>query len=209
MEKITFNDSPETIDFFTRYGRAMSEWATLECVMGMWFQKAVQHPGPQHFNIGASSIFYSARSFNGRFEMLKAASGSQHLSGEEREFLCAAIKLASKYNSTRSKLAHRAWLGGTKHGVVLHEGDDPFYEKSPIMSEHLDNAAYHFSVLSRTMLYVVAIHGLQPQEGLRRVRLLPKLPTHDADTRLLGGFLALPDEAVRRIPPEFRETPQP
>lgn len=57
--------------FYRRYGRALSSWADIEAILAMWFTYACD----PDWKIASQmeEVFYSARSFNGSADMLKAA----------------------------------------------------------------------------------------------------------------------------------------
>lgn len=170
----------------------MAAWADLEHSLSDWFDRAIQTEGGKDVN--SEGIFYSARSFLGRADMLKAASHSNLLSSDERKFIRAALKCARDYNTFRSKLAHRMTVrkqgfGPDEDGTYLHEGNDPFgrNENLPAISaEHLSNATQHIDALRWVISITAVSGGIEPQEGLRLIRLLPKDPHLAVDARLLA-----------------------
>jgi hypothetical protein len=183
--------------FYTVLGRAMAEWANLEYALALWFAKATI--SREENQILAYNIFYSARSFLGRYDMLKAATASPRLTADERKFIRKASKLASDYNKLRSKLAHRQTIfypSETPPVAKLEEPLDPFeFNSTHLTVEQVDNARFHFEVLASTILYALTRldgRGLSPEEAYRRVSLLPKEPHLDADTHLLEPFLKTP-----------------
>ena len=182
--------------FYLQYGKAMAAWADLERALSDWFRRAIEPDGSK--DVSAQEIYYSARSFNGRADMLKAASNSSLLTIEERKFVRAALKKATDYNSFRSKLAHRVtveWTGygAGKDGLFLHEGDDPFglREFLPTISfEHIHNATRNFDGLRWVILVTAVPGGKSLQEGLRLVGQFPKEPHLGADSHLLEAVYA-------------------
>ncbi len=91
-----------TVDFHIHYGNAMARWAQLENALYLWFSAATA----MNDAVGRA-IFYSARGFAARAEMLEAAvEHATTLSPEQIEFLKEAIKKARQYSGFRNKVAH-------------------------------------------------------------------------------------------------------
>lgn len=182
---------PAVEEFYTRFGKALAAWADVENSLADWFRRAIEPEQGAHVN--ADGIFYSARSFNGRADMLKAAASSSHLSAEERKFIRKALKKATDYNTFRAKLAHRVAVekkgfGPDEDGMFLHEGDDPFgrNEHLPaIDTKHLANATLNFDALKWIVSITGIPGGIEPEEGLRLVGLLPTEPHLAVDSHLL------------------------
>lgn len=182
--------------FYTQYGKVMAAWADVESALADWFHRSIQ---PDHGkDVNAESIFYSARSFQGRSDMLKPAIESQLINDEQRLFVRKAIKRASDYNTFRSKLAHRVTVerqshGDGKDGTFLQEGDDPFgrNEHLPAISTtHLEAATLHFDALKWIILITDVPRGITPEEGRRLIDRLPKEPHSPADNSLLEELYA-------------------
>lgn len=184
--------SPIAERYYMQYGKAMAAWADVEMALSDWFRRAIQPLQAQDVN--ADGIFYSARSFAGRADMLKAATDSRLLSGDERQFIRKALKRASVYNTFRAKLAHRVTVekrgfGPTEDGLFLHEGGDSF-GKAAIDVAHLESATLNFDALKWIILTTSVPGGIEPEEGRRLVSLLPKEPHLGADNHLLEELYA-------------------
>src|SRR4051794_2213433 len=90
--------------FYRRYGRALSYWASVEQILSAWFASAINpEEEAQH---QAREIFYSARSFNGSADMLKAAFYAEPRDEELSEFFKVAINRTMGYYAFRNRLAH-------------------------------------------------------------------------------------------------------
>lgn len=176
--------------FYLEYGKAMAAWADLEHALSGWFRLALC-PDNSKNDVNAEGIFYSARSFNGRIDMLKASLNTRNLSAEQRQFVRKAIKRASDYNKLRSKLAHRTTVHATgygpeRDGIFLREGDDWRGDKEhlpSISTEHLQNATIHFDALKWIILTVDL--GISPGKGRQLIDRLPKEAHLPADNRLI------------------------
>lgn len=89
-------------EFHHAYGVAMSQWSGVERGLYLWFVHVTQMKEKV-----ARAVFYSARSFNARAEMLQAAlEQADHLAPERREFISKALKRAWDYSSFRNRMAH-------------------------------------------------------------------------------------------------------
>lgn len=186
-------DTPDPNDeaFYLQYGKAMAAWADVESALSDWFRRAIQPHGGE--NVNAEGIFYSARSFQGRADMLKAATHSNHLSKDQRTFVRKSVKIASDYNTFRAKLAHRMAIkssgyGPGKDGMFLREGDDwrGLAEHHPsIDTVQLKNATDHFGALHWLIVITDIPGGKTLGEGLQLIARLPKEPHLPADIHLL------------------------
>lgn len=141
-------------EFYAQYGKALAAWADLEGALCRCFTRIIEPGGDGEVN--GDGIFYSARSFNGRAEMLKAATASRNLTEGRRNFVRKAIKKAGEYNKFRAKLAHRITIekygfGPDEDGFALYEGSDTLgrnKESPPIQVGHLLSATTNFDALS-------------------------------------------------------------
>jgi hypothetical protein len=190
---------PNSDDFYLNYGKAMSAWADIELGLCGLFVQAIDPLNKLRVN--AEGIFYSARSFSGRADMLKAASKSQLLTKNQRCLTRAALKRAQDYNTFRSKLAHRVTV--QSYGILnpaiethLHEGDDIAGQDAHMPSigiDDLKHAATHFDALSFVILTGDSDEVRPPEESLQLVLQLPKEPHLRPDDRLIEkiyeGFL--------------------
>ncbi len=187
---------PAKDKFYTQYGKAMAAWADLEGVLCDWFRRILEPKGNGQVN--AEAIFYSARSFNGRADMLKAATGARSLTDDQRTFIRKAIKRVSDYNQFRAKLAHRVTIqrsgfGPEEDGFALYEGDDTSgrnTENPPIREEHLLNATRNFDALSWIIGAVSVPGGIEPQEALQLIGRFPREPHLHVDSHLIEEVYA-------------------
>ena len=89
-------------NFHLTFGSALTQWARVEERVGNWFWYSTGLSEEM-----ARAIFYSARNFNARADMLEAA--LRHAEIETRgakEFIKSAIHKAVSYSSFRNVLAH-------------------------------------------------------------------------------------------------------
>ena len=99
-------------DFYHAYGIAMSLWASVERGFADLF---VAITGMQA-TVG-QSVFFSARSFQGRADMFLAATDHARTVPAGRAFLRDAMNLAKRWQSTRNQMAH------DMHELVLEDGE--------------------------------------------------------------------------------------
>lgn len=89
-------------EFLYCYGQAMSAWASLEQALYRWFERSSRMKKDL-----AANIFYGARGFAARAEMMEAViEHGSLLSATEITFLRAAVKKARQYVGFRNLLAH-------------------------------------------------------------------------------------------------------
>lgn len=89
-------------EFHHAFGCAMSEWAGVERSLFYWFTYITRMKSEM-----ARAVFYSARSFNARADMLAAAIAEAKRQTEvELEFIRTALKRARGYGGFRNNLAH-------------------------------------------------------------------------------------------------------
>lgn len=88
-------------EFHLAYGRALSEWAAIEQRLFFWFQHLTNMP-----NGVGRAVFYSAKNFNGRMDMLDAVSEKLPLDENTAAFLKSVSKKARQFASSRNALAH-------------------------------------------------------------------------------------------------------
>ena len=89
-------------EFYPIYGLALGEWSRLENSLYFWFAHVTKMKHP----IGRA-IFFSAKSFASRAEMLEAAIEHQdNLSKHQLELIEEIIKKARKYSAFRNRITH-------------------------------------------------------------------------------------------------------
>jgi hypothetical protein len=173
---LVFDENSQlAIEFYQAYGRALSAWARIETNLGYQFHSITN----TRIEI-ALPVFYSARNFNGRTDMLGAALKNSGVSEDFKICLRAAIKKAVSYNGFRNLIAHgqpalHFWPGQRqKDRMVLSQGkaDEPEVWSTLITVTHLLNAAHNFSALARLVFDV----GDPSERLLPQLRALPALP---------------------------------
>lgn len=112
--------------FHHQYGLTLAQWATIEQRLFHWFHYATDVPEEM-----ARGIFYSAKNFNGRADMLEAAiRTSSKLSELERRVAEKAIRRCRSYSTFRNKITHGETVvdvrveSPTFKQVLLIEGKD-------------------------------------------------------------------------------------
>ena len=102
-------------EFAMYFGNAVSSWSHIESRLYDWFSLATGLPDKM-----ARAIFFGARGFATRAEMLEAAiEHTTFLTPEQLNFLKEALKKARQYVGFRNKVAH----GESVLSVV--QGDNP------------------------------------------------------------------------------------
>jgi hypothetical protein len=97
---------PKFDELHSAIGRAVADWSHLEHALSMAFASVTGLKLAL-----ANPIFFSARSFNGKYMMLTAAikaanNPSTAMKRFRRDLYKSAAKKADKWNSVRNKLAH-------------------------------------------------------------------------------------------------------
>jgi hypothetical protein len=181
MSDLKMNMSYEVVakasaEFHLAYGMALSQWALVEAVLYDWF----------HLTTGmndkmARSVFYSAKSFAGRAEMLEAALGESTHSTEILDFAKAVIKKARTYSTFRNEITHGEMLLNLKSGdnssahYTLVQGKN--IHTGGITIDELKIATTNFKTLRELALDMLPIYRGEyvqsPAEHLAQVRALP------------------------------------
>lgn len=176
----------------------MMEWSRVEVMLGLWFGHLTNI---RSWDM-ASAVFFSAKSFSGRAEMMQAALEHGTLNDETQEFLGAALLKAIAYNSFRNRLAHGIAPAGDN--LALSEGKQ-WWKAGDINLPKLEAARANFRELRR-LLYKAHCHfdgsadPLPPSECLRQLRLLPNEPySSELSQRQKGRLRQL--QAARPKPP--------
>jgi len=183
-------------EFYHFYGHALARWAQLEMALYYWF---VRTTGMQ--DAMARAIFYGARGFMARTEMLEGAiEHASILKPTEKSFLKEALKKAKGYSSFRNKVAHGeprlnvVEAAGTEGEAKLHftitQGrNTPSETEETISVAQLRTAGDTFHILAqcvRDMLPVSVKNptAKPPEECLALVLALPTEPSSKSDPTL-------------------------
>jgi hypothetical protein len=163
-------------EFHLVYGRTLAQWALVEAALYDWFQLTTNMKEEM-----ARSVFYSAKSFAGRADMLEAALATSDHSPEVLKFVGAVVKKARTYSSFRNQITHGEMMLSLKAGdptaaqyilvqgkVVIDHG---------ISIQELNNAGLNFlnlRKLASDMLPMFrAEHVQSPEQHLALVLALP------------------------------------
>jgi hypothetical protein len=178
-----------TTQFHLHYGKAMSSWAGLENSLYFWFAAATGMTGRM-----ARAVFYTARGFSARAEMLLAA--LEHATkppAVDRELLKEALKKARSYASYRNRIAHgepRVQLFEHREKfrplLTIDDGRKNPAEANSILLDDLDRAAANIHELS--MLLIERYPGVidrsrTPEEWLASLRALPSEANGERNTK--------------------------
>jgi hypothetical protein len=187
--------SRATFEFYHFYGHAMASWASLESSLQHWFSHLT---GMDH-NMG-SAIFFGARGFGARADMLDAAIQTCKSKPQAQiEFIKEAVKKARQYSSFRNKIAHgEPRLNVTKSGDIedggpvesahymLIQGKSGLSVKDPGISVTELNVA--IGNIKRLRTYIISaanfrsVSGSKPPEECRALVLaLPNEPQNKSD----------------------------
>jgi hypothetical protein len=101
MTTSTMGILPEIDRLYHAFGRAMSEWASIEYYLSLFFSSA----SGLDFAM-AQAVFFSGRSFQTRAEMLNASLQHSKLEKSWKEFVSTTLKKSISYARFRNKLAH-------------------------------------------------------------------------------------------------------
>jgi hypothetical protein len=116
--RVTIKDETQQLasfEFLHAFGLAMAQWAALERALYWWFERATRIRKEM-----ASSIFYGARGFRARAEMIESIlEHATLLSTTEVAFLKEAIKKAKQFSVFRNTIAH-----GEPRQHVTRKGDE-------------------------------------------------------------------------------------
>jgi hypothetical protein len=178
-----------SFEFLHRYGYAMACWARVEQSMYHWFALLTGMSDEM-----SRSIFYSARGFIARAEMLEAAIGTdKKRTPAQISFIKAAVKKARAYSIFRNTVAHgeprlNALADGSlEEGAevisaeyTLEQGKSLMSAEPPVTIQDLGVAGDNFTKLSRYMVSALpatsALHAKPPEECLALVLALPNQP---------------------------------
>lgn len=160
--------------FYLQYGRAMANWAQLENSMAGVFSRLTKIEGRM-----SGDIFYSARSFLGRADMLHACVPHARTLPAGREFLTRSINRAMGYAGFRNRLAHNMhtlYLGNDETGgkrasrKIISGVEGPDHD-----AREIENASLNFSYLGALLMVSIGRRKLlrEPELSLATLALLP------------------------------------
>jgi hypothetical protein len=140
---------------FLALGRATMYWAGVERNLAVWLARISKIDDP-----AANDIFFSANSFRGRLDILKAAAIHSTMSAAQRELFDAVAQKASLWTNFRNRFVHgtaleaRRILGGERVQMIV-DGYGPIDQAKlagGITSEKLERAASNFFSLTEILL---------------------------------------------------------
>jgi hypothetical protein len=204
-------------EFYHFYGHAMARWASLERSLYYWFR------GSTGMQDGmARAIFYGARGFGARAEMLEAAiEHATVLDPTQLAFIKEALKKARNYSAFRNKMAHGDPQPNLTHSngnvTAIHytivQGSDPAAAgDKPLSIEDLDTAAENITTLHYCIMDMIPwfrAHGVpkSAEECLALVRGLPNQP-NDKSARTPSGASQPPQGRQPRNKKAYRASQQ-
>jgi hypothetical protein len=182
--------------FHKALGRAQAAWSAVEDGLFEWFKQCTG----MHTQL-ARAVFYSARSFEGRRDMLSAAIPFSPCKEKMRTGIRLCLQRAGQYAEFRNRISHGHLIfldDGKKPQHVLIEGrtlESPIREARYVTEDDLRIAALNFGKLADCLL------GFHPewqtdsvceQGCLEEIQALP-IPVHSIEPP--------PTQPRRRRPP--------
>jgi hypothetical protein len=160
-------------EFMFCYGRAMAEWASVERGLYYWFA------GITRMKDGlARAIFYGAKGFSARAEMLESVIPfAEQQTPEEITFIKEALRKAGQFVGFRNGIAH-----GEPIPTIMDDGIHVLMGKAKdvtdrdnITIKHMEIAAENFSRLASAIINAIPRQrkGKPLSEYLAQVRELP------------------------------------
>jgi hypothetical protein len=190
-----------SFEFLHAFGLAMSQWARLERSLYDWFERASEMRSEM-----ASAIFFGARGFSARAEMLESIlEHAKVLSTTETEFLKEAIKKARQFSQFRNSIAH-----GEPLPNFVRSGDDIEMHYAIVHPKHV--RTMHPDQLSVEDIFVAAdnIHSLQRCTVEMSAWLRERNQNLRSPEECLAHVRALPNQAhLKNAPSNEESEPQP
>lgn len=178
-------------EFYRAYGRAMASWSELERGLGS-ILVSVTGLSPKL----AGAIYYSAKSFQGRADMVLACIPFAKTVPAGRAFLTKLVNRAVAYSSIRNALAHNRHMMHVLHG---RDGDLAF-ELSIVAPDGIKdltlqgivNAAHNFTYLNQILVLSMGRKKLirEPELSLALLDLMPHDPVATAVDLTAANALA-------------------
>jgi hypothetical protein len=172
-------------EFIKAYGEALLEWSYVENRLSRWFGHLT---GLSHAM--ARAVFYSARSFQGRSDMLSAVIPAASIANEgARRFIHDALFKAINYSPLRNKLAHGIPVlryDGVEAKVILIEGKIGYSgEDDALESSKFRIAAKNFETLANLLSRALRAYQAADQKQLQQCHeLLVQLPNEPDKEKL-------------------------
>jgi hypothetical protein len=143
--------------FHEHLGKAVAAWSTIEDGLFEWFKYCT---GLEEYI--ARSVFYSARSFEGRRDMLSAAIPFSQGDEKTRTGIRLCIKRARQYSEFRNRISHGhlIYYATTVPQYVIAEGrtlSSPWNDTKYVTLDDLKAATLNFEGLAYCLL------GFHPQ----------------------------------------------
>lgn len=137
-------DDPVAIRMHTQLGRALSAWAEVEYHLSLWFALAtgISDHGMAH------NVFFSARSFSGKADLLYAALIQPHTERPWADFLREAVRHAERWSDSRNLMAHGIIVGIEGEGTCGLSSPASMWRTPGISVGEMECAAINFGRLS-------------------------------------------------------------
>jgi hypothetical protein len=183
--------------FYLAYGEAMAHWAELEHYLGNLFI-ILTGLAP---DLGRS-IFYSARSFLGRADMVTACIPFAKTLPQGMAFLDGVVKRARQYVPARNALAHdrhEIWSDWGEGGDTVRRQIKPLSGDAIAIGD-LANAAFNFHYLAEILKVSIGRKKLvpEPELSLALLALLPVDPLASVEYRTKAEPLRSELERLQR-----------
>jgi hypothetical protein len=197
--------------FILAYGEALLEWSYVENRLFRWFRHLTKLD-----DVMSRAIFFSARSFQGRSDMLAATIPHASFSGLKgpvaRQIIEETLKKADVYSAFRNSLAHGSVIAEySENGrrEVLVQGKHPPHLQSETGIEigKIKIAGENFAELSNALSFSLRMYSIanRPKARLRQLRecherllLLPNEPESATPSQKQLGRLRQRQSDARR-----------
>jgi hypothetical protein len=175
-----------TLEFHQHLGAVMRMWSGVERALYNWFERATGMPDSM-----ARGIFYGARGFSARAEMLESTlEHTTALTPAQSVFVKEAVKKARQYSGFRNRVAHGEPRLTVVHGepttahYVIVQGKDVASPDEFLSIDDLDGRIHTLQRCATEMhpwLRERNKNLLSPEECLAQVRALPNQPHDKSD----------------------------
>jgi hypothetical protein len=173
--------------FYVAYGRAMAAWSYLEGSLGELFSRLSGMAQPL-----ARDVFYSAKSFSGRADMVRACIPHAKTIPEGREFMTKLVLRSLDYSDVRNRLAHdehhvEVWTDG--ESMVTRPVIRRVSTEATLDEDEISRAAANFGAMANLTMTAIQSEMLPKAPELCHALLL-QLPRDAADSPLDQHVLA-------------------